>query len=369
MSGPLDAPALDWPVLLAGVCADPARVRPAFQPIVDLQRGAICGYEALTRFASDAQASPSEWFGAAALYGCASQLEAHALRAVLDARRDLPPGCFLSLNVSPEALASDEVAGVLLDAGDLTGIVFEVTEQTPVEDYDCLRRRLDGLRASGARVAIDDAGAGHSSLSHILALEPQFVKLDRSLVTDVDLDPRRATAVSAIAGFAGRLHAGVVAEGVERPGELERLMEIGVPLAQGYLLAKPAPMFGGVAPAARRLLRAATRGDREGSLGPLVEPAPTVALGGDARDDRCTVTVDEHGRPEEVLVREPNGRRGLRGAAMRVLACDRAADVATRAIARPLAERFLPVTCCDEQGGLVGIVRLERLVEALAAPR
>jgi EAL domain-containing protein (putative c-di-GMP-specific phosphodiesterase class I) len=356
MPGPLDAPALDWPVLLAEVCADPARVRPAFQPIVDLQRGAVCGYEALTRFASEAQAPPSEWFGAAALYGCASQLEALALRAVLDARRDLPP-------------ASDELAGVLLDAGDLADIVFEVTEQTPVEDYDSLRRRLDGLRASGARVAIDDAGAGYASLSHILALEPQLVKLARSLVTDVDLDARRATAVSAIAGFAGRLSAVVVAEGVERPGELERLTALGVPLAQGYLLAKPAPMFGGLAPAARRSLRSAVGSDREGSLGSLVEPAATVALGEDARDDRCTVTVDEHGRPEEVLVREPNGRRRIRGAAMRALACDRAADVATRAIARPEAERFLPVTCCDEQGGLLGIVRLERLVEALATPR
>jgi EAL domain-containing protein (putative c-di-GMP-specific phosphodiesterase class I) len=366
MPGPPDAPALDWPVLLAEVCADPARVQPAFQPIVDLQRGVVCGYEALTRFTSEAQASPQQWFGAAALYGCASRLEALALRAVLDARRDLPPTCFLSLNVSPEALASDELAGVLLDAGDLAGIVIEVTEQTPVEDYPGLRRRLDGLRASGASVAIDDAGAGYSSLSHILALEPQYVKLDRSLVTDVDLDARHATAVSAIAGFAARLDARVVAEGVERPGELERLMALGVPLAQGYLLAKPAPMFGGVAPAAQRLLRAAVRRNREGGLGSLVESVPTVALGEDARDDRCTVTVDEHGRPEEVLVREPNGRRRIRGAAMRVLADERPADVATRAIARPAAERFLPVTCCDEQGSLVGIVRLERLVEALA---
>jgi EAL domain-containing protein (putative c-di-GMP-specific phosphodiesterase class I) len=372
MPGPPDAPALDWPALLAEVCADPARVRPAFQPIVDLRRGVVCGYEALTRFESEAQASPLQWFGAAALYGRASQLEALALRAVLDARRDLPPACFLSLNVSPEALASDEVAGVLLDAGDLAGIVIEVTEQTPVEDYVVLRRRLDGLRASGASVAIDDAGAGYSSLSHILALEPQYVKLDRSLVTDVDLDARCATAVSAIAGFAGRLDATVVAEGVERPGALERLMALGVPLAQGYLLAKPAPMFGGVAPAAKRLLRAAVGGwarVREGSLGSLVESVPTVALGQDARDDRCTVTVDEHGCPEEVLAREPNGRRRIRGAAMRVLGCERPADVATRAIARSEAERFLPVTCCDEQGRLVGIVRLERLVETLAAGR
>ena len=372
MSGPLDAPALDWPVLLAEVCADPARVRPVFQPVVDLRRGVVCGYEALTRFESDAQASPLQWFGAAALYGCASQLEALALRAVLEARCDLPPTCFLSLNVSPEALASDEVAGVLLDAGDLAGIVIEVTEQTPVEDYDSLRRRLSGLRASGAAVAIDDAGAGYSSLSHILALEPQYVKLDRSLVNDVDLDARRATAVSAIAGFAGRLDATVVAEGVERPGELERLTALGVPLAQGYLLAKPAPMFGGIAPAARRLLRAAAGGRarvRDGSLGSLVEPAPTVPLGEDARDDRCTVTVDEHARPEEVLVREPNGRRGIRGAAMRVLACESLADTAVRAMARPAHERYLPLTCVDEHGTLVGIVRLERLVEALASPR
>jgi EAL domain-containing protein (putative c-di-GMP-specific phosphodiesterase class I) len=367
MPEPLDAPALDWPALLDEVCSAPARVQPVFQPIVDLQRGVVCGYEALTRFAGDVPASPVAWFTAAALYGHASRLEAIALRAILAARRDLPPNCFLSLNASPQALGSDEVAGVLLDAGDLKGVVVEVTEQTPVEDYDGLRARLDGLRAAGASVAVDDTGAGYASLSHILALEPRFVKLDRSLVTDVDLDPRKEAAVAAIGAFAGRLDAWLVAEGVERPGELERLQALGVPLVQGYLLAKPAPVFGGLAPAAVRGLRAVARRDQGARLGALVETAPTVAVGTQAQEGRVAVTVDEHGRPEEILAREPQGRRWLRGGALRVLAQEPPSEVAARAMARPEHERFLPVACCDERGRLVGIVRMERLVEALAA--
>src|ERR1700750_3343514 len=102
--------------------------------------------------------------------------EASPVAAGITAREHLPRGTYLSINVSPGALVSDDVRAVLDAApGGLEQVVVEVTEQKAVEDYDELSRVLDRARAAGARVAVDDAGAGYSSLQHVLRLRPQYV--------------------------------------------------------------------------------------------------------------------------------------------------------------------------------------------------
>ncbi len=226
-----------WPGRLERTCRD-ARITAAFQPIVDLARGDVYGYEALSRFGEPGP-GPQAWFAAAALHGFASRLEATALAVVLAERARLPGGCFLFVNLSPDALVSTEVASALARLESLSGLVIEITEQTPVEDYAALKAALDRLRARGAMTAVDDTGAGYASLSHVLALRPEFVKLDRSLVAGVDRDPAQAAAVRAISAFADELGARVVAEGVEREAELATLLELGVPLVQGFLLGAP----------------------------------------------------------------------------------------------------------------------------------
>jgi EAL domain-containing protein (putative c-di-GMP-specific phosphodiesterase class I) len=116
---------------------------------------------------------------------------------------------------------------------------MELTEHSRVADYPALMRTLQSLRATGARLAIDDTGAGFSSLSHILKLAPDFIKLDRELVAGIDLDPVRRVLASSLVGFAGSTGAVIIAEGVETGDELETLESLGIGLSQGFHFGRP----------------------------------------------------------------------------------------------------------------------------------
>lgn len=367
----------DWRSALEEVCSDPSRVEPVYQPIVDTSRGRACGYEALARFRSNLDAGPAEWFAAAALHGYGPLLEATVLARMMVARESLPPDCFLSVNVSPGSLVSEEVTNLLDSQTDLRGLVLEITEQTPVEDYDELSAALRGWRDRGAAVAVDDAGSGYASLRHVLALEPQFVKLDRALIAGVHDDTRKVAAVTALGAFASSLDAWLVAEGIEEPEELDVLLALHVPLGQGYLLGRPEPAVRSVPDDVSRRIRSGARRQRAGGLGALMEHAPaTREIDSGPRADqvlgvetaRMLFLLDEFGRPREVVLRSASGAPGLRHPAMCTSLETSPSELAVRAMARPSAERFTPVACCDERGRLLGVVRVERLVEALARP-
>jgi EAL domain-containing protein (putative c-di-GMP-specific phosphodiesterase class I) len=233
------SPATDRETVEA-VLADPTLIRPVFQPIVDLRRSAVQGYEMLARLANDPAGSPPQWLAAAERHGLADALEASLVAAGIHAREHLPRGTYLSINVSPSALVSHDVRAVLDAApGGLEQLVIEITEQKAVEDYDGLAAVLDRARAAGARVAVDDAGAGYSSLQHVLRLRPEYVKLDRGLIADADADPAKLALIEAVGLFAGRLDAALVAEGIERRAEQETLAGLAVPLGQGFLFGRP----------------------------------------------------------------------------------------------------------------------------------
>jgi EAL domain-containing protein (putative c-di-GMP-specific phosphodiesterase class I) len=163
---------MSWSRRLQQVLADVDLVRPAFQPIFDLERGRICGYEALARFRIEPLHSPIEWLEAATERGLEEPFEAALLEAGLRARKRLPENCFLTVNVSPAMLTSDAVQAVIERAGRLDAVVIELTEREPVEDYASLAAALTALRRRGGTVAVDDAGAGYASLQHILSLRP-----------------------------------------------------------------------------------------------------------------------------------------------------------------------------------------------------
>ena len=266
-----------WPPLIDAVLRDPDRVDVHFQPIVDLRRGVLAGYEVLARFRSDPYLSPDQWFDAAARIGRRAELEAVTLGRALDARRCLPPNCFLSMNVGPDALLDDRVMATLRDAGPLGGVVVEITEQSAVDDYDRLRGRIDPLREAGAHLAVDDAGAGYASLSHVAALRPDFIKVDRGLVAGIDRDPAKAAVMETLGTFGSRIDAWVIAEGIERAAELRRLMQLEVPLGQGYRLGRPAPdmreLDGEVLDLHQRIERVTGDG-----LAHLVEPVAAARL-------------------------------------------------------------------------------------------
>jgi EAL domain-containing protein (putative c-di-GMP-specific phosphodiesterase class I)/CheY-like chemotaxis protein len=212
-----------------------------FQPIVDLADGKVAGVEALARFHAKPERSPDSWFAEAEAVGLLRELELAAVEAALSQLDRLPEPCFVSLNVSPGTADSSEFRDAL-GTMPLERLVIEVTEHAPVDDYAELNDALRGLRTKGLRLAIDDAGAGFASLRHIVLLSPDLVKLDVTLIRNVDSDEVRRAVVTAITAFASQIGARVVAEGVETAGELSALEDIGVHLAQGYYLGRPGPI-------------------------------------------------------------------------------------------------------------------------------
>jgi EAL domain-containing protein (putative c-di-GMP-specific phosphodiesterase class I) len=209
---------------------------PAFQPIVRLDTREVMGYEALTRFSAEPARGPHEWFADADAAGLAGELELATARSALESHRLGSYQGFLSLNVSPPTLG--RLAELLRPIGG-EGIVVEITEHAPIDDYAQVAARLAELRELGVRIAVDDAGAGFASLRHTLQLEPDLLKLDVSLTQGVDVDDRRRALAAGLVGFAAQLGATVVAEGIEREAELETLRGLGVAWGQGYLLGRP----------------------------------------------------------------------------------------------------------------------------------
>jgi EAL domain-containing protein (putative c-di-GMP-specific phosphodiesterase class I) len=373
------APAIEWEHELGRVLASPELVRPVFQPLVDLQHGVVCGWEMLARFQSPVQAPPPDWFAAADRLGVSGRLEALLIDAGLAARAALPANTFLTINVTPGALTSPEVHEAFAAAGSLGGVVVEITEQAAVDDYDQVGRVLDGLRSRGASIAVDDAGAGYASLSHIVALRPQFVKLDRALVCDLDHDEAKVAVIEAFGSFANRIDAWIVAEGVERRGELDRLLQIGVPLAQGYGLARPGPLMGGIDDGVAAYIRdrSATR-DAGSALEALVEAvspietelAPAAIAARFATDPGLShlPVLDGRRRPLALLRRSAAASRAaLERPPLQVDARSTPAEAARRAMTREPTERFDPLVFCDERGRYAGLIRIERLVHELAS--
>ena len=152
-----------------------------------------------------------------------------------------PAGTFLALNVSPAALLSPEVKAAL--PLDLDGIVIELTEHEAFDEDVALELELFTLRERGARIALDDAGAGYAGLQQLIRLRPDIVKVDRSLVAGIHADASKRALLEALARFAGTTGAAVCAEGVEELAELRALAGLDVTYAQGYALARPAPAW------------------------------------------------------------------------------------------------------------------------------
>jgi EAL domain-containing protein (putative c-di-GMP-specific phosphodiesterase class I) len=209
---------------------------PVFQPIVDLVRSQIVGYEALTRFADGV--APDVRFAYAAAVGLGLDLERATLETALDAAVALSPSRFLHLNVSP-ALVLDGTDLKRLLGKTRARIVLEVTEHTAVEDYLQFRYAIDNIGVP-VLLAVDDAGAGFASLRHILELRPSFIKLDQSLVRGIDEDPAKQALVAGMRHFARMTCRRLIAEGVETQAEAAALRELDVRLGQGYLFGRPA---------------------------------------------------------------------------------------------------------------------------------
>ncbi len=210
-----------------------------FQPIVNLRSGSAVGAEALSRFPHGPVRPPDVWFADAASVGLGIELELTALDVALEQLHRLPTALYLSLNASVETIVSERFRATLADAP-AERIVLELTEHTPVTDYVAFDRAIGELRSNGVRLAVDDAGSGFSSFSHILNLRPDIIKLDIALTRGIDRDPARQALGRALLNFGLEAYrTTVVAEGIETAGELETLRSLGCPIGQGFILGRP----------------------------------------------------------------------------------------------------------------------------------
>ncbi len=212
-----------------------------YQPIWDMRSRQAVGFECLTRFSGVPSRPPNEWFDEAAEVGLGKELELAAIRAAVGALASVPGHLHLAINASVETVMRREFAD-LLTALPLGQVVIEITEHTDVANYEDLVRALQPLRQRGIRLAIDDAGAGYSSLRHILHLRPDYIKLDMDLIRHIDIDPARRALASALIGFARDTDSIIIAEGVETASEFATLQALGVEQVQGYFLGRPMPL-------------------------------------------------------------------------------------------------------------------------------
>ena len=204
------------------------------QPIVALTTGTVAGYEALARF-RDRRSSTGDTFERAWAIGRGPALEARALSAAL-ALTGRPPTAYLGVNVSPRAMEFEDVRAAL-DV-DLTGIMVEITEAHYVPNNQ-LQDIAAWLRERGARLGIDDVGTGYAGLERLITLEPDLIKLDRTLVVRLPEDPVSRAMVESLVRFAARSGAAVCAEGIETRELLAIVAELDIAYGQGFLLGRP----------------------------------------------------------------------------------------------------------------------------------
>ena len=217
-----------------------------FQPILCLSGQRVLGYEALTRGPSNSPLhAPMPLFAAARHAGRLAELERLCWRLACQRFQKLKLGGRLFLNISPDALLDAEhrvepllqlLQGLGLPPGRL---VIELTEHAPIEDFALLEHAVNQYRARGFAIALDDLGAGYSSLRLWSDLRPDFVKIDRHFIDGIHRDPVKREFVSSILQMAKSSRAEVIAEGIECVDELDVLLEMGVDLVQGYLFARP----------------------------------------------------------------------------------------------------------------------------------
>ncbi len=343
-----------------------------FQPIVDLRRGAVSGYEALARFPRELNLAPDVIFQRAGKIGMRMELEHLVCTLVLGKRTQLPDGCFLTLNLGPDFLLSDLWQELLASESDLAGVVIEITEETSISSYDEIRERSAQIRSRGGLVAVDDAGSGYASLQHILELRPDFIKLNRSFVRDCHVDRAKSTMIEMMGAAADRLDAWVIAEGVETAQELEELVRIGVPLAQGYLLARPESDMQPLTEHVANELHRASRMNRQKTLEPHVTPCGmSVSIEAASEllqhetEHSVVVVLDRLKRPVRMIERHPLlGIRMLENF-MRAQISSAPRQVLYRALARPMETRFDPMVIVNNEGECVGIVTVDRLMSSL----
>lgn len=215
----------------------------AFQPIVDVEQRSVFAYEALVRGADGASAA--QVLGAVKPDEMYSFDQTCRVLAIETAQR-LGMQTYLSINFLPNAVYEPaSCIRLTLAAARKVGfspdrLIFEITESEKIRNPEHALKIIKDYRQRGFLTAIDDFGAGYSGLNLLVDFQPHIVKLDMALTRDIDRDAVRRAIVAGVIGTCNALGCQIIAEGIERPEELDTLRNMGVSLFQGYLLARPA---------------------------------------------------------------------------------------------------------------------------------
>jgi len=217
-----------------------------FQPVFELARRTPLGYEALTRGPSGtAYHMPLRLFEMAAESDLVFELDRKCRRRALLAARELPREALVFINVFPSAMYDPEFQGPplirFLEELGLRAdrVVLEITEKYAIENYSLFAEALEQFTRLGFQIAVDDVGAGYSGLEKIAHLNPRYLKLDRELIRDIDSSYIRREMARALKAFAEKIGSTIIAEGIEREGELRALVDLGIEYGQGFLLGRP----------------------------------------------------------------------------------------------------------------------------------
>ncbi|WP_274366131.1 GGDEF domain-containing protein [Paenibacillus thermotolerans] len=252
-------------------------VTSVYQPIICLSNSAAFGYEALTRGPEGSRFhSPLALFEYAEKNGYLYELDRLTREKALAGCGSLRSDQKLFINIQ---------AGVIHDPNFMPGVtikrlheyglqphnvVFEITERSSIDDFSTTKQILQHYRHQGYQIAIDDAGAGYSSLQAIVELQPDFIKIDRSLIQNIHTDHVKQGLLDIFITFAGKMNIKLIAEGIELEDELTKLVRMGVHYGQGYLLGRPDPCL--------RPIREETKVhlDKQRKLQPAPEAAWTI---------------------------------------------------------------------------------------------
>ncbi len=220
-----------------------------YEPIVDVSRKTVHGYEALARGPVDSEFhSPLAMFDTAEEEGLVFQLDCLCRQKALEGSLGRSRGTKLFLNIRPTTVRDPafhpDVLSRTLDGYDLrpSDLVFEISEQESINNFTIFREVRDDYGKLGFQFALDDTGAGYASLQSVIELSPEYIKVDRSLITGIDEDLSRQELLRALHAVAGQIRARIIAEGLGTLEELSTLAELGIPFGQGWLFGKPTPL-------------------------------------------------------------------------------------------------------------------------------
>lgn len=225
-------------------------IRTLFQPIVSLKNGDILGYEALSRGPAGSKfESAPNLFQAGRKYGRTWELERVCRQRAIEKLSRLSISCKAFINVDPKVILDEGFKKgfthrLLNEYGiDPSSIVFELTEGSNVEDFAVLKDAVAHYVKQGYKIAVDDLGEGYSGLKILAETHPDFMKIDMSLVRNIEKKPINQALLKAFCEFGKSMNIKVIAEGIETDDELRTIIELGVDYGQGYLIGKPQEEF------------------------------------------------------------------------------------------------------------------------------